>query len=348
MYRPVPLAVRPVSDLERWSFELGVSLWQAVQQLVADDDVAQAEPGDEVVENHRPALVPAPFKGRARKALVEFGRIMNMLVDGKRKLTLLELYDLMVGRTGYKNFVKDNTPEGEERWENLLELRRVVNDFGGIEAAEGLPQFLEDVALVSDVDALGKAGHAPALLTLHTAKGLEFPVVFMVGMEENIFPHSRSMGDQEEMEEERRLAYVGMTRARDRLYLTRAFRRSIYGFDEPTAPSRFLRDIPVDLIDDGNGRRGRGRSGGGSPYTGRREAQQSSTRWSSRSSDSQRSTPKPATPQFQMGDKVVHQKFGEGTVISVEQSSDETYVQVAFSGKGIKKLAASIARLEKR
>jgi DNA helicase-2/ATP-dependent DNA helicase PcrA len=352
---PRAIGRKTVTDLERWAFELGVTMWQAIQQLVADEEVAQAEPGDEVVINHQPALVPAPFKARARKSLVEFGRMMNMLLAGKQKLTMLELYDLMIGRTGYKNFVKDNTPEGEERWENLLELRRVVNEFGGLEAAEGLPQFLENVALVSDADALGEAGRAPALLTLHTAKGLEFSVVFMVGMEENIFPHSRSMSDAEELEEERRLAYVGMTRARDRLYLTRAFRRSIYGFDEPTVPSRFLRDIPTELIEDGKGRRGDRSGGRGSPYTGRREAQQQSTRWDSRSPATGRRTvparqpdPTPAIPQFKLGDKVVHQKFGEGTVINVEQSSDETYVQVAFSGQGVKKLAASIARLKKR
>ena len=267
---------KTISDLERWSFEMGVTMWQAIQQLVADHDVAQEEPPDD----YSPASVPAPFAARARKALVQFGQMMNMLIGSKTKLNLTELYDLMLARTGYKNFIKDNTPEGDERWENLQELRRVVSEFGGIEANEALPAFLENVALVSDVDMLVEEGRAPALLTLHSAKGLEFPVVFMVGMEENIFPHSRSLNDVEEMEEERRLAYVGMTRAKDRLYLTRAFRRAVYGFDEPTTPSRFLRELPAELIDDAG--RGQQRRGGGrrsSGFTGRREARQMSTRW---------------------------------------------------------------------
>jgi DNA helicase-2/ATP-dependent DNA helicase PcrA len=159
-----------------------------------------------------------------------------MLSNAKKKLTLVELYDLTLARSGYKTFIKDNTPDGDERWENLEELRRVTAEFGDLEAEESLPLFLERVALVSDVDALNESSQRVSLLTLHTAKGLEYPVVFMIGMEEGLFPHSRSLADPEQMEEERRLAYVGMTRAKDRLYLIRAFRRSSYGFDEPTMP----------------------------------------------------------------------------------------------------------------
>ena len=206
-----------------------------------------------------------------------------------------------------------------------------------------MSQFLEQVALVADVDALGEEGSAPALLTLHTAKGLEFPVVFLVGMEDGIFPHSRSFSDSEQMAEERRLAYVGITRAKDQLYLTRAFRRSNYGYDEPTAPSRFLKDIPAELLDD----RGSGKQS--SPAFSRRRSgartSSGSTRWSQGSAA-------PAATSFvagyKAGDHVYHQKFGEGTVISVEQQGGDAFVEVAFPNQGIKKLAASIARLEKR
>ena len=241
---------KTIADLNRWAFELGVSPWQAILQLVADDAVQQEQATDEPESAYTPAVVPAPFKSRARKSLTQFGQMMSMLIAAKHKLTLPELFDLTVARSGYKAFVQDNTPEGDERWDNLQELKRVAGDFVNVEGSEALALFLEKVALVSDVDALGEEGSAPALLTLHTAKGLEFPVVFMVGMEENIFPHIRSLSDPEEMEEERRLAYVGITRAKDRLYLTRAFRRQTYGFEEPTAPSRFLSDIPAELIDD--------------------------------------------------------------------------------------------------
>ena len=340
---PRSIGKKTIGDLERWSFDLGQGPWQAIQQLLADDQVAQAGPDDQDQAGYTPAAVPAPFGGRARNALLQFGNMMTLLLASKYKLTLLELYDLMLARTGYKNFVKDNTPEGEERWENLQELRRVVSEFGGLDAVEGLPQFLENVALVSDVDALGEEGQAPALLTLHTAKGLEFPVVFIVGMEENIFPHSRSMHDAEQLEEERRLAYVGMTRAKDRLYLTRAFRRSNYGYDEPTMPSRFLRELPLDLLED-NGRKQRPNR---SPVTSPREARRLSTRWNSQPAAP--AAPAAARePQFKAGDQVYHHRFGEGTVISVEMANDDVYVQVAFPDQGIKKLATSIARLEKR
>jgi DNA helicase-2/ATP-dependent DNA helicase PcrA len=262
-----------------------------------------------------------------------------MLINAKKKLTLPELYDLTLARTGYKTFIKDNTPEGDERWENLEELRRKAEETGTLEGDEALAQFLEGVALVSDVDALGDEGDRVPLLTLHTAKGLEFPVVFMIGMEEGIFPHSRSLTDPEQMEEERRLAYVGLTRAKDRLYLVRAFRRSSYGFDEPTAPSRFLADIPPELLEDNNQRR---RSG--SPFTTRQEARQLSSRWDQ---PARVSTPA-KTSGFKTGDRVYHSKFGDGTVIKVEQEGGEEYVQVAFPSQGIKKLSTSFAPLEKR
>jgi len=202
------------------------------------------------------------------------------------------------------------------------------------------------VALVSDVDALGEEGSAPALLTLHTAKGLEFPVVFIVGMDDGLFPHSRRLTDSEAMAEERRLAYVGITRAEDRLYLTRAFRRSVYGFDEPTIPSRFLRDIPPELLDERSGRPARAGSsfGTGRPFSDRYRSQQVSSRWNRTSSSGVTAK----TTSFKAGDQVYHRKFGEGTVISVEVEGDDELVQVAFPDQGIKKLSASVAPLEKR
>jgi DNA helicase-2/ATP-dependent DNA helicase PcrA len=271
---------------------------------------------------------------------------MNLLINAHKKLTLPELFDLMIARTGYKGFVKDDTPTGDERWENLEELKRVAGEFAELEGQEALAQFLEDVALVSDVDALGEAGSATALLTLHTAKGLEFPVVFMVGLEEGLFPHSRSLADAEQMEEERRLAYVGITRAKDILYLTRAFRRSTYGFDEPTIPSRFLKDIPPDLIEEpaGRGVRTGLTSTSGSRFSTRQAAQQVSARWSQKNP----AGPTARSANYKVGDRVYHDKFGEGTVIAVELESDDELVQVAFPNQGIKKLSTSFAPLEKR
>jgi DNA helicase-2/ATP-dependent DNA helicase PcrA len=342
------IGTKTIADLNRWAFELGSTPWQAIQQLLAEaeqSEIDQTQSGDEV-DSIEAAVIPAPFKSRARKSLEEFGRLMNMLINAKKKLTLPELFDLTVARTGYKNFIKDNTPEGEERWENILELRRKAEAYIHLDGSDALSQFLEEVALVSDVDALGEEGSAPALLTLHTAKGLEFPVVFIVGMEDGLFPHSRSLTDSEAMEEERRLAYVGITRAEDRLYLTRAFRRAVYGFDEPTIPSRFLRDIPPELLDERSGKPARGGSsfGTGSPFTDRHRSQQISSRWNRISSSGVTAK----TTNFKAGDQVYHRKFGEGTVISVEVEGDDELVQVAFPDQGIKKLSASVAPLEKR
>jgi DNA helicase-2/ATP-dependent DNA helicase PcrA len=341
------IGAKTIADLERWAFQLGVSPWQAIQRLVAEADEADIRQAEPVQVD-----APPPFKNRARKSLTQFGQLMNMLITASHKLTLPELFDLTLARTGYKGFVKDNTPEGDERWENLQELRRKAEQSTGPDARESLVIFLEEVALVADVDALVEEGAAPALLTLHTAKGLEFRVVFMTGMEEGLFPHSRSLTDPEEMEEERRLAYVGITRAEDRLYLTRAFRRSVYGFDEPTIPSRFLRDIPPELIEDSAPKKPSRRSSGGTqdrfsvPPTARRV----SSRWQ----QPRQSTP--TTPaassrsaaRFKVGERVFHRKFGDGTVIAVDGAGSDELVQVAFPGQGIKKLAVGIAPLEKR
>ncbi|HXV43558.1 MAG TPA: UvrD-helicase domain-containing protein, partial [Anaerolineae bacterium] len=214
---PRAIGAKTIADLYRWAFETGLTPWQALQQLVADEEVSQTDEDSlqSPVSSLQSPTPSAPFKGKARKALIEFGQIMWMLINAKKKLTLPELYDLTLARTGYKAFIKDNTPEGEDRWENLEELRRKAEESGALEGDEALAQFLEGVALVSDVDALNDEGDRVPLLTLHTAKGLEFPVVFMIGMEEGIFPHSRSITDPEQMEEERRLAYVGVTRAKD-------------------------------------------------------------------------------------------------------------------------------------
>jgi DNA helicase-2/ATP-dependent DNA helicase PcrA len=332
---------KTITDLSRWAFELGISPWQAIQQLLAAEEDAEINQA-EAEELPAPA-VPSPFKSRSRKALVDFGRLMNMLIAAKKKLSLVELFDLTLARTGYKAYVNNNTPEGEERWENIQELRRKGEPLDQLEGGEALTLFLEEVALVSDVDALAEEGSAPALLTLHTAKGLEFPVVFIIGMEEGLFPHNRSLSDAEAMEEERRLAYVGITRAEDRLYLTRAFRRSVYGFDEPTIPSRFLKDIPPELIDDRSARPASARptQTGQSRFASPHQARQISTRWSQASGAKSSSS-------YKVGDRVYHRKFGEGTVIAVETENDDELVQVAFPNQGIKKLSASVAPLEKR
>jgi DNA helicase-2/ATP-dependent DNA helicase PcrA len=228
--------------------------------------------------------------------------------------------DLTLAKTGYADYVQDGTEEGRDRWANIMELRTVAKEYLDLPAEAALTTFLEEVALVSDVDNLDEQVDAPTLLTLHMAKGLEFPVVFMVGMEEGIFPHNRSMDDPDQMEEERRLCYVGITRTKERLYLIHAFRRTLFGQSELGEPSRFIKDIPAHLI------------------KGRQVAKVSEA-------------PLERQPvlqaQFKAGDRVLHPKFGQGMVIeSVVVVGDEE-VTVAFEGQGLKRLLVSFARLER-
>ena len=283
--------------------------------------------------------------------------------------TVAELLEAVLKDTGLEKYMRDGTGEGDDRWNNVLELRNVAARYANIAAPDNLTLFLEEVALVADADDLPEQSNAPTLLTLHTAKGLEFPIVFMVGMEDGLLPHARSLEDPEEMEEERRLAYVGITRAKERLYLTHAFRRTRWGSDDVSSPSRFLQDIPAKLME-GRSLRARtdaarsaaratttwGRRGDEDHVTteargDRARLAQDSTRpasstvWSpSRAAPaSPTSAPRAApaarpagAPQFRIGDRVSHGLFGEGTVISSQVRGDDEEVTVAFKNKGIK------------
>jgi DNA helicase II / ATP-dependent DNA helicase PcrA len=185
------------------------------------------------------------FSGRAATSLVNFGRLLAEWRDSLPATAPLKLMDQVLEDVDYYSYINDGTDEGQERWENVLELRRLAAEF----TEQPLEAFLERVALVSDQDTMEASANVPTLLTLHAAKGLEFPVVFIVGLDDGTLPHSRSFEDAEEMMEERRLLYVGMTRAKDHLYLIYPLHRSTYGFSEPTIPSRFLDDIPFDMLE---------------------------------------------------------------------------------------------------
>jgi DNA helicase-2/ATP-dependent DNA helicase PcrA len=235
---------------------------------------------------------------------------------------------------------------------------------------------------VSDQDQLAEEADRVTLLTLHTAKGLEFPVVCIVGLEENILPHSRSMEDPDQMEEERRLMYVGVTRAKDRLYLVRAFRRMIWGRSEVYEPSRFLRDVKGVINESGGagkqGSRGteerwgqrdrdadawelpkpRREEPASSPFASRprgKSGKPSSAKWSPgalNQASAGKSAGKPADrsgrqPQFKPGDRVDHGLFGQGIVLKSEPTADDEEVTIAFAGKGTKTLLASFAKLRK-
>ena len=305
---------RTLSELSSWAKSLGVSQYEALRLIT--------KPADEGQQH--------PFNSRTVKVLTNFINLMEEFIARSRELNLVELFDLVVKRTGYKEYVLSGKDE-EERWENVLELRTVAQDYRDLKPGEGLATFLEGVTLVSDVDGLNETVDAVTLVTLHQAKGLEFPVVFIVGVEDGILPHFKSLADPEQLEEERRLCYVGITRAKQMVYLVYAFRRSLMGSSTVSKPSRFLKDIPQHLI----------------ASSGLWQGEESRVMPSLYSWDKA-----PATsfslPDFKAGDHVRHAQFGNGVVVSCQPVKDDKEVVVAFtSGAGVRKLLLSFARLEK-
>jgi DNA helicase-2/ATP-dependent DNA helicase PcrA len=186
---------------------------------------------------------------RARTALSGFAELVRGFAAIAAREPPSAIFDAVYERTGLREQLQDGTDDGEERWTNLLELRNHAAEFDELAIPEGLERFLEEVALVSDQDELQEAPDRVTLITLHAAKGLEFPIVFIVGLEEGLLPHRRALEDDRELEEERRLAYVGMTRAKDRLYLVHANHRSTWGVGAASEPSRFLAELPEELLE---------------------------------------------------------------------------------------------------
>jgi DNA helicase II / ATP-dependent DNA helicase PcrA len=272
-------------------------------------------------------LKQGKLAGRSAKALGEFAALWQQWVHLRDELSVGRLFDHIVAASGYRDYVKDGTEEGDDRWANVMELRSVAEAAGDAP----LSDFLNDVALVSESDNLEESANAPVLLTLHAAKGLEFRCVFIVGLEDGILPHSRSLDDPEEMAEERRLLYVGITRAKERLYLLRAFRRGMWGQSDVSAPSRFLVDLPPALLD------GRSRKNA--------EVQEDVVTWKSASKPSLSSYN--TSTEFKPGDRVYHQKFGEGLVMRSVRQRDDEEVEVSFEDGKMRRLLAAFAGLKK-
>jgi DNA helicase-2/ATP-dependent DNA helicase PcrA len=273
------------------------------------------------------------FQGRFDLILTNFGRLLVDWLTTKDSLTPLSMMDRVIEDIDYHKYIDDGTEEGRERWDNVMELRRLAMEF----SEPGLDSFLERVALVSDQDTLRNNIDAPTLLTLHAAKGLEFPNVFIVGLNDGILPHSRSFDDPEGMMEERRLMYVGITRAKDQLYLVLSQTRSSYGYPEPLDPSRFLADIPPDLLD-GLGRRNQPRAMDSAKAFQDRQWYPSSGARSTRSEDKMN--------QFHPGMRVFHPSWGEGMVLNSKLENDDEIVDVFFEEVGLKRVVASIAGLK--
>ncbi len=261
------------------------------------------------------------------KAIEPFTRLIRHFQKLSEEFAVAGLLKHVIAESGYKEFLlEDKSPEGEARFQNIQELITVADKYEGLEPRTSLATFLEEITLMTDLDDVDESQNSVTLMTLHSAKGLEFPVVFITGLEEGIFPHSRSLYEPQELEEERRLMYVGITRAMDHLYLLHAKQRMLFGEFKQNAPSQFLVDIPEELLD------------GYTPPT-----QQN---FGSRPIPTEYDyTPTLDPVELFEGDRVRHRSFGEGIVMKIQGG----VVTIAFKdpGVGTKKLSASIAPLEK-
>src|SRR3954469_9583734 len=297
--------------------------------------------------------------------------LQSMVDAGERADVVLEQ---VLAVSGYLKELEDSEdPQDETRVENLAELVAVAREFSDdpvagpsadpadADAAEpGLPDFLERVALVADTDQIpdrtdpdGEDAGVVTLMTLHTAKGLEFPVVFLTGLEDGIFPHMRSLGDQPELEEERRLAYVGLTRAQQRLYVTRAVVRSAWGAPAHNPASRFLDELPVDLVD---WRRTESAQTSWNrpvlpslPDSPRQGSAGATRRFGTAAirADADARGQKREVPALKPGDRVVHDSFGMGTVVAMEGVADKAVASIDFGSQGVKRLLMRYAPVEK-
>ncbi|WP_231956092.1 DNA helicase PcrA [Aneurinibacillus soli] len=305
------------------------------------------------------------LSARTTGLVAGFARLVSELGSMQEYVSVTELAEEVLNRTEYKEELRrEGTLEARSRLENIDEFLSVTMEFERTSEDKTLVAFLTDLALVADIDKLDETeedkGNAVVLMTLHSAKGLEFPMVFLVGMEEGIFPHSRALMEEAEMEEERRLAYVGITRAEQELFLTRALMRTLYGQTKMNSPSRFIEEIPEHLLEaegsvqqriasryGSTGTASRGGSYGGNssmsaPRTGVVPMRASGTASAPSSGGADVSV------DWKAGEKVKHSKWGEGTIVSTKGSGQDLELTIAFPNPvGIKKLLAKFAPVEK-
>lgn len=284
---------------------------------------------------------------KAANALVEFGQLIETLSQQQEFLTATDMVEQILQRTGYEKMLKnENTLESQSRLENLEEFMTVTKDFEASAEDKTLVAFLTDLALIADIDKVDEEDpdneEKVTMMTLHAAKGLEFPVVFLIGLEEGIFPHSRSIMDQEEMEEERRLAYVGITRAEKILFLTHAKMRTLFGRTSMNPVSRFINEIPKDLLD---GLEQLNSFTYGSSSFGQRKDTPAPKRQAVR----MQKTTGAESEEWAPGNKVTHKKWGTGTVVKVQGEGDSMELDIAFPAPtGIKRLLAKFAPITKQ
>jgi len=280
---------------------------------------------------------------KAGSAISEFCDLLKELIELAAGSSPSEIVMSVLDKTGYMEELarESDSVEAESRVQNLQELVSVTRNFEQSHPSGTLSDFLQEVALLSDIDTFEDDKNGVTLMTFHSAKGLEFPVVFMVGMDEGVFPFSKSIFETGEIEEERRLCYVGITRAKDKLFLVSADYRMLYGTASANPPSRFIEELPDEFVEE-IGRTSR--TGSAGAYGNISYTLSSSARTGGRGAGNEKAD----SPRLELGtgSKVRHSKFGIGTVISISESAGDRIITVAFPGMGVKKLVESYASLE--
>jgi len=316
---------------------------QSLQQLMR---VAQesGRPFWELAQE--PAL--AGLRGTAAAGLSRFAKMIAEVTEWGSGWPLVQVFDRLVEVSGYRSFVRDGSPEGEERWANVTELRGLAAEQGETPSLDALPLFLEQLALAGEVDQMEEGARALTLITLHQVKGLEFPVVFVTGVEEGLLPHSRSLDTVGELEEERRLLYVGMTRAKHRLYLSHCFQRHLYGSPKAAIPSRFLAPLSAAVGVERWGSAGVGAS----PYVAPAATRGQPVRLRRASEVVLEHAlapglPAPVEQRFRAGDRVEHARFGRGTIRESELTGGGEEVVIDFESSGRRRFAVTDAVLHK-
>lgn len=292
-----------------------------------------------------------PALSRASQKLIDFSTMINELIEASEELKPSELLEFTLNKTGYYISLNADKDTAQDRKENLDELKANLIRYEEEAEEPTLNGFLEEIALMTDIDNYNADVDAVVMMTMHSAKGLEFPYVFIIGMEDGVFPGSQSIYNPEDMEEERRLAYVGITRAKKMLYLTNTRTRLIFGSTTHNPPSRFVNEIPQDLTE---------RTGVTSYSSFRRSAETEPYRdfgedftsgkpikrgFSGQSSVTKPKQPSAASSSFRVGDTVKHKVFGTGVVLSAQPVGNDTLLEIAFDKSGTKKLMANYAKL---
>lgn len=281
--------------------------------------------------------------GRGAAAMKRFGDMMQELRDMQQTASLSELYDAMLDLSGYQEALENkNDMESRSRLENIMELKSNIVEYENKAEDPSLAGFLEEMALYTDADQDENEDDTVLMMTMHSAKGLEFPTVFLCGMEDGLFPSFRADESDEDLEEERRLCYVAITRAKQQLYLTCAERRLMYGQTRYARPSRFLQEIPAELLDSNLTERARQAEAEQAQKKAYRP--RSTVNPSYRSASAlQSSMTTSSVPTFAYGDRVMHKAFGEGMITSVNPMGGDQLLEIAFTSKGTKRLMAKSA-----